>query len=391
METPLVETNTILPTTLWPNLIYGIVNRPDPLVIFNQVEIRAELSDQLRSKRLPSLKRQVIALLNAFVCPPSDIENKPGYILNLVIKILSKLDVTLGKIKFAIACIDPGLESKEVKHDNEFGQAKHFVCSRLGLITSMVTGHVCELLAACGSSMEEFGYTFAVDQPRKKAEVLKIKETCLDSINRTLEFLNKSELSFMQDALRAHIEMVNAAHKKFIKFINRPAPKSATATRRLTCYLNGTRNRRAEIGKLRNQTYSTLSVIATVRLTRLFLEKMLKISTDTKNFKMVTNLSSSEIFKFAGMTTTLSESIERLIQALCGEITQDQLQDIMTIHRANARLQCDPKRIFFAINHIFVSVDHQVEQPPHKIYYKNWFYEWNKLHWMVRQKFIDSF
>ncbi|POW15790.1 hypothetical protein PSHT_07027, partial [Puccinia striiformis] len=390
METPLVETNTILPTTLWPNLIVATALHPwrrhkdsDPLVIFNQVEIRAELSDQLRSKRLPSLKRQVIALLNAFVCPPSDIENKPGYILNLVIKILSKLDVTLGKIKFAIACIDPGLESKEVKHDNEFGQAKHFVCSRLGLITSMVTGHVCELLAACGSSMEEFGYTFAVDQPRKKAEVLKIKETCLDSIDRTLEFLNKSELSFMQDALRAHIEMVNAAHKKFIKFINRPAPKSATATRRLTCYLNGTGNRRAEIGKLRNRTYSTLLVIATIRLTRLFLEKMLKISTDTENFKMRDfQICRNDYHAFRKY---------REAYPLCGEITQDQLQDIMTIHRANAHLQCDPKRIFFAINHIFVSVDHQVEQPPHKIYYKNWFYEWNKLHWMVRQKFIDSF
>ncbi|KNE86989.1 hypothetical protein PSTG_19642, partial [Puccinia striiformis f. sp. tritici PST-78] len=105
-----------------------IHNRPDPLELISQVDIRKELWDQLQSKRLPSLRRQINSLANALASPSSDYQNKPVSKLKLVLKILAKLDTILGKIKFAIACISPDIEPIRVRIDQDFKKLKSFIC-----------------------------------------------------------------------------------------------------------------------------------------------------------------------------------------------------------------------------------------------------------------------
>ncbi|KAI9621520.1 hypothetical protein KEM48_007653 [Puccinia striiformis f. sp. tritici PST-130] len=90
-----------------------IHNRPDPHALFNEVDIRTDLLDALKSKRLPTLKRRLISLSNALESP-CDHKSKPLAKLKKVLKILSKLEITLEEIKFAIACIVPDLDPHEV-------------------------------------------------------------------------------------------------------------------------------------------------------------------------------------------------------------------------------------------------------------------------------------
>ncbi|WAQ83359.1 hypothetical protein PtA15_3A729 [Puccinia triticina] len=350
------------------SLTDGIVNRPDPVVLFNQVEIRTELLEQLQSKRFPSLRRHVIALSNALISR-TDPQNDPVSKLKLILKILTKLDVTLDKIKFAIACINPGIDPQEVRHDQDFNKARQVICCRLDLITNLVTGHVCDLLHSSRHFMEDSGYTFAVDHPHKRAEVRELTDTCLDSIDRALDFMNKSELDFIQDAWRVLIESINDALKKFTKFINRPYP-----------------------APLSDQPRTKSSVIAVIKLARMFFAKLLQMSTDKRNFKMATHLNSRELDIFAGMNNLLSAKIEKLVDGLGrGDNGADQFENFLTVQGSIAHLQNAPKTILFMIDHFFIPVAPQADQPSHKMYYKGWFYQFNSAYRLATDDLQEAY
>ncbi|OAV96530.1 hypothetical protein PTTG_00979 [Puccinia triticina 1-1 BBBD Race 1] len=366
----------------------NIVNRPDPLVLFNQVEIRTELIDQLKSKHFPSLKRQVTALSNALISR-SNPKTTPISQLKLALKALSKLDVTLGKIKFAVACINPGLDPQEVRHDQDFKKAKQATCSRLGLIANVVTGNICDFLRNCHRFMVGSGLAVAVEDAQRRREMLAMAHISSVSIDRALEFMNMSELNFIRDGWQSHIDSMDDCLQKFITFCNRPAPQSKHRTRSRP--VNEDRNTRSNIAPLRGQPRTITSVIALIKITRMLLAKLQHMSADKENFSMVTNLTSRELDIFTQMATMLAESIEKLVEALCGDIDGDQFEDIMTIHDSISQLQTFPKTIFFMADHIFLPVVHQADQPSHKMYYKAWFYQWNRLHQLAAQNFLDAF
>ncbi|KAA1079240.1 hypothetical protein PGT21_005157 [Puccinia graminis f. sp. tritici] len=379
----------------YSSLSDGIHNRPDPLEIFNQVEMRTELLDQLRSKRFPSLRRQVIALSTALISPTNP-QNDPISKLTLVLKVLSKLDVTLGKIKFAIACINPSLDPEEVTHDKDFKKAKQLICCRLGIIVDLVTGYVCELLRVSCRFIEDSGHAFAIDQPQKRAKVLTITDTFSVSLDRALQFMNKSESDFMKDAWRSHMESIDGSLKKFLEFLHRLAPRSKNGRRSAgnprAAHAGARRgNARSNITQPSHQPQTTKSAIALIKLTRLFLAKLSKMSTDKEHFRVVTELNSRELSIFAGLTTMVSGCIEKLVEGLCGVIGGDEFEDIMTVHGSISRLQTAPKMITTIVNHIFVPVVHQADQPSHKMYYKAWFYQWNRLHQLAAENFLDAF
>jgi hypothetical protein len=368
----------------------GIVNRPDPTVLFNQVEFRMELIEQLRTKRLSTLRRQVFALSKTLLTP-SDPQNTPVSKLTEVLKILSKLDATLGKIKFAIACINPDLNVLEVRHDHDYKNAKKALCCRLGQMTYETTGYVCELLRTSCRFIEAAGHNFAVDEPEKKNKVLTIAMNCSDAVDMTLGFMELSELKIFQHAWRSHIDSINDALQKFLKFVNPPARDSGPQPEE-TPLVNEDANARPERAQpISNQPHTIISVIAIIKLSRLFYAKLLEMTSDQTNFRIVTDLTSRELDMFTGMTIDVSESIEKLVKALCGEIDGDPIEGILATHDSITKLQSAPKTILFAINHIFPPVTHQGNQTPRKIYYKAWFYRWNNLHQLATRNFNKAF
>ncbi|KAA1107224.1 hypothetical protein PGT21_006809 [Puccinia graminis f. sp. tritici] len=371
--------------TLWD----GIVNRPDPMVLFNQVECRTELIEELRTKRFYTLRRQVFALSKTLITPANS-QITPVSKLKEILKIISKLDATLGKIKFAIACINPDLNVLEVRHDHDYKNAKKALCCRLGLMTYETTGYVCELLRTSCRFIEDLGHNFAVDAPRKKNEVLTIASNFSDAIDMTLNFMDLSELKIFQHAWRSHIDSMDDALQTFLKFVNRPAPDSAP---QLEAHLvNEDANARPERAPpISNQPHTIISVIAIIKLSRLFFAKLLEMTSDQTNFSTVTDLTSRELDIFAGMTVEVSESIEKLVKAVCGELEEDPIENILATHDSITHLQSAPKTILSAINHVFPPVFHQGNQPSRKIYYKAWFYRWNNLHQLATRNFNKAF
>ncbi|WAQ83366.1 hypothetical protein PtA15_3A736 [Puccinia triticina] len=359
-----------------------IVNRPDPLALFNQLEIRMELINQLQSKHFPSLKRQVISLSNALigVLSSPDFKDKPFSKIKQGLKVLAKLDVTMDKIKFAIACIDPDLDPQEVKHDQDFKKAKLVTCNRLGAIVNVVTGAVVDLLR----SMELAGpvdHPVMSDYPLMRTEMLAIARSCSASIDTALELMNMSELRFIRDGWELQINSMDDSLKKYITFVNRPAPRKNRSNR----------NNPSNIARLNNHPRTKASVVAVIKLTRLFLAKLEKMSADKKNFSMVSNLSSRELDMFSEIATKISESIVKLVKALSGNSDANRFQDILAVHDSITQLQSAPKTILFMCNHIFLPVVHQADQPSHKMYYKAWFYHWNRLHQLATRNSLKAF
>ncbi|KAA1121732.1 hypothetical protein PGTUg99_022845 [Puccinia graminis f. sp. tritici] len=310
-------------------LWHGIVSPADPLVIFKQVDIRKQLLDQLHSKRLSSLRRQVDSLTKALLAR-SALRKKitPVSKLKLVLKILAKLELTMGKIKFAIACISPDLKPAEVRDDQYFENLKWFISRRLAIRIYAVNKHLCALLATYRRLMEQFGHLFAHHEPQKTIDVITLTETCLDSIDEALAFTNKSELNLLQDEWRLTIDSLNETLASFVKFDNWTPPRSPdpadTARRSMG---EDPREDEPTPESLLGQphllhpamSHCRISVIAAVKLSRLFVAQLLKISQDTENFQMVPDLSTRELEKFRTMTSTIATSMKNVVSNLSEE------------------------------------------------------------------------
>ncbi|KAI9621909.1 hypothetical protein KEM48_007517 [Puccinia striiformis f. sp. tritici PST-130] len=220
-------------------------------------------------------------------------------------------------------------------------------------------------------------------KPRKKLKkVMKI----LSNLETTLEEIKFATACIIPD-LDPHelskrdgnpIDKINNSLKQFLEFIHQQD--------RLT------KEQSISVGQeVGDQSLSkgTISAIATLKLTRLFLAKLLKLSTDKENFSMVTNLSSRELNSFARVTTTLSISIEKVVNAICGSV-DNEMNDALLIQKSASNILAAPKLLFNMIEYVFVPVVHQVDQPSPKIYYRAWFYQWNSVHHSIALSFGDA-
>ncbi|KAI7934005.1 hypothetical protein MJO28_017338 [Puccinia striiformis f. sp. tritici] len=349
----------------------GILNRPDPLVIFNQVDLRNDLTNQIKSKRLLTLKRQVQSFSNALITQTTS--EKPVPKLKRVLKIVAKLDVTLGKIKFAIACINPGLDPSEVRHDHEYKNVKQAMSCRLALTTYVVSGLVCDLLANSRRLIQESGHLFNTFHT-KRTELLSIAENCSDGIEVALIFMNKSELNLIQDALETNIDKIDRSLVQFLIFLHSQPPLSE--------------EERILIGRdpsIREDSLSksTVSIMVILKLSRLLLSKIFKLSTDKQNFQMISNLSSREFDLFINLITNYSETIQRFVNLLTGNVEEDQFDDVSIMQKSLAYTATISQVILDMVEHIFVPHNLTIDQASFKLYYKAAFYQWNSAHQAV--------
>ncbi|KAA1107592.1 hypothetical protein PGT21_018919 [Puccinia graminis f. sp. tritici] len=233
----------------------------------------------------------------------------------------------MGKIKFAIACISPDLKPAEVRDDQDFENLKWFISRRLAIRIYVVNKHLCTLLATYRRLMEQFGHLFARHEPQKTIDVITLTETCLDSIDEALAFMNKSELNLLQDEWRLTIDSLNETLASFVKFDNWTPPRSPdpadTARRSMG---EDPREDEPTPESLLGQphlhpamSHCRISVIAAVKLSRLFVAQLLKISQDTENFQMVPDLSTRELEKFRTMTSTIATSMKNVVSNLSEE------------------------------------------------------------------------
>ncbi|KAI7963422.1 hypothetical protein MJO29_003849 [Puccinia striiformis f. sp. tritici] len=198
------------------NLFAGIVN-PASLAVYNQLDIRQELWDQLQSKRLPALRREVQSLSRALTDPP-DLYNKPIPKMKLVLKILSKIDATMGKIKLVIACVGPRLVRGDIRHDKDFKNLKIFNCHRIADCIYIINDKVCELLETYRLLIEESGHIFD-HQSESVDDVLMRTFTCSFWIDGTIEGMDRWELHHVQDEWRTGLDSINETLAVFYQFV----------------------------------------------------------------------------------------------------------------------------------------------------------------------------
>ncbi|WAR52758.1 hypothetical protein PtB15_2B183 [Puccinia triticina] len=382
---------------LWDSTV-----RPaDPLVLYNQVDKRKRLLAQLHSKDLPALKRQVVSLskvlvgqLDGIVTPISKIQ--------LVLKVLANLDTTMSKLKFAIACISPDLETGEVRHDKDFEKLKAFICSRLAARVYALTEDVCELLQMYRDLIQEAGHDFG-HLPQKKTQVLTTTEMCVDSIDEALAFMDKSELNHIQDEWRASIDLLDETLEAFARFASQ-APSCFTEQSRHSAILQAMSrpeddseehpdaDRRTETLILLQprpgmpQAQMTALVIASVKLSRLLMAQLLKISRDTNHFRMVPDSTTRELDVFVTLTTKLAISIKDVVLALSEGIAEDRFDDPVFLRDSIAAVVSTPEVILVMMDSFFVPLFGH-DSP--KIFHKYWFCQWNNLYRRVIKVYTE--
>ncbi|OAV94389.1 hypothetical protein PTTG_27011 [Puccinia triticina 1-1 BBBD Race 1] len=373
---------------IWDRINYG----RGPRALFNEIAIRTQLLAKLESICLPCLHGHVYALSKALVLRRSDppIHNQPlPFVskLKLMLKVLSKLESTLRDIKFAIACISPELDTEQMREDKDLKQLKLFPCSGLALRTYATTGLVTELLRISCEFIKESGHNFFED-PSKRNEIESMSAACLESVNQTLIFISHSEANIFQGGWEVNIKKMSGSLEKFVKFVNRTQAEIDEENRLSLADQVSTgpetsrpvRNTSQPPQEAENPrlAHATISVISIIKLSRLLVAKLLKMSTDKENLAIVSDLSSRELALFVTMVDALTDSIEKLVDALCADIPEDQYDDIIVINTSICHLLTAPRFILQAVRHIFRPVHH--DQPLEKIHLKAWFYRWNKLH-----------
>ncbi|KAH9459888.1 hypothetical protein Pst134EA_006975 [Puccinia striiformis f. sp. tritici] len=338
------------------NLFAGIVN-PASLAVYNQLDIRQELWDQLQSKRLPALRREVQSLSRALTDPP-DLYNKPIPKMKLVLKILSKIDATMGKIKLVIACVGPRLVRGDIRHDKDFKNLKIFNCHRIADCIYIINDKVCELLETYRLLIEESGHIFD-HQSESVDDVLMRTFTCSFWIDGTIEGMDRWELHHVQDEWRTGLDSINETLAVFYQFV-------AACSEEHNAHLIRVKAR---------------SVIAALKIARLLLGKLLEISKDTKNFRMRSDLTSRELDVFVTMTNTLAASFRTLVYSLSPSMSRGQDNSPMIIQQSLSHLQASPRVILLMMNSIFLPVlDRADDFPSPIVSHKVWFRRWNNLH-----------
>ncbi|WAR60997.1 hypothetical protein PtB15_13B248 [Puccinia triticina] len=354
--------------SIWDRINYG----QEPLAIFNEIAIRTQLLAKLQSKSLPSLRRHVLALSRILLLRRSDppLDNQPMplvYKWKLMLKVLLKLESTLRDVKFAIACISPALDSKEMRDDKDFKQLKFFRSSRLALRTYAATGKVGAFLQNSYRFIYESGQHCYEDSSRRH-EIETMAIACSESINWTLIYISKSEVNVFQDAWEGAIESISDS-------LGNARP------------VNDTSDTPPQADHIR-LSHTPLSIISVIKLSRIFVAKLLKISTDKENLTMVSDLSSREIDMFGRTTQAISESIARLVDALRAANPDDQVDDSEIMTKSISDLLGAPRVILLLLQHIFRPV--HPDRLWYKIHLKAWFYQWNKLHRLATQQFLDD-
>ncbi|KNF01611.1 hypothetical protein, variant [Puccinia striiformis f. sp. tritici PST-78] len=350
------------------NLWNGIPSRPQPRKLLIQVDFRKKLLEKLQSAYLPTLRQHITALSEALI-GQFNVQQDPVLKLKLVLEVLPELDATLGKIKYSVAHINPGLNDYEVNNDKDFDKLKQFFCCRLALRIYPITG----LVSACSHS-----------------------------IDTGIEYItNKSELNLIQDVWHQNMASIDEVLERFLEFgyqmttqlhEERHSVGDEVALRPETQPEDRDEHDSFKTSQLEDQLISPAaeSMIALMKLSRLFLAHLSKVLTDQEKFSMVSDLTSRELEHFRRATNMFTQIINDLLDTLLSDTDDNHDEDILKAKKLIHMLICVPKVILACVVHVFVPVVPKADQPSPKTYFKAWFYHWNTLFRLAARNLLEG-
>ncbi|KAI9619903.1 hypothetical protein KEM48_008397 [Puccinia striiformis f. sp. tritici PST-130] len=280
-----------------------------------------------------------------------------------------QLDATLGKIKYSVAHINPGLNDYEVNNDKDFDKLKQFFCCRLALRIYPITG----LVSACSHS-----------------------------IDTGIEYItNKSELNLIQDVWHQNMASIDEVLERFLEFgyqmttqlhEERHSVGDEVALRPETQPEDRDEHDSFKTSQLEDQLISPAaeSMIALMKLSRLFLAHLSKVLTDQEKFSMVSDLTSRELEHFRRATNMFTQIINDLLDTLLSDTDDNRDEDILKAKKLIHMLICVPKVILACVVHVFVPVVPKADQPSPKINFKAWFYHWNTLFRLAARNLLEG-
>ncbi|KAI7965641.1 hypothetical protein MJO29_001389 [Puccinia striiformis f. sp. tritici] len=382
------------------NLWNGIPSRPQPRKLLIQVDFRKKLLEKLQSAYLPTLRQHITALSEALI-GQFNVQQDPVLKLKLVLEVLPELDATLGKIKYSVAHINPGLNDYEVNNDKDFDKLKQFFCCRLALRIYPITGLVCKLLNTSWRFIEESGHNFG-DEPQKRTVLLTLTAACSHSIDTGIEYItNKSELNLIQDVWHQNMASIDEVLERFLEFgyqmttqlhEERHSVGDEVALRPETQPEDRDEHDSFKTSQLEDQLISPAaeSMIALMKLSRLFLAHLSKVLSDREKFSMVSDLTSRELEQFRRATNMFTQIINDLLDTLLSDTDDNHDEDILKVKKLIHMLICVPKVILACVVHVFVPVVPKADQPSPKTYFKAWFYHWNTLFRLAARNLLEG-
>ncbi|WAR55336.1 hypothetical protein PtB15_6B75 [Puccinia triticina] len=358
--------------------------------LFQQVELRTELWNRLKSGLLPSLRHRITAL--SLSLDPCDLRKDPAGKLKQVLEILSELEQTLVQVKASIATIAPVLKPSAVSDDAHLKHLKAFRCGRVRLTVETLVRVLSELFQSGVRFTENLG-----DAPGQEAgcrdEVLSVTSMVWSSIDRTIEWFDRSEFSLLQEQWESEVGLVDDALDELTELINRTGPEEANKSGADSSsedddddYFRDSDSPPSE--QVLQLARSTLQII---KLARLFLNKLSKTTVRKEACRMVTEMSSSQLESLLSSTRSISRNIDEIVCTLGDADEHDQAFTTDFLIEFGQNLSESFEQIQRALERYLIPlIAEDTPSASSKVTSQTWFAEWNKHFLSATQNYTQN-
>ncbi|WAQ85453.1 hypothetical protein PtA15_6A81 [Puccinia triticina] len=337
--------------------------------LFQQVELRTELWNRLKSGLLPSLRHRITAL--SLSLDPCDLRKDPAGKLKQVLEILSELEQTLVQVKASIATIAPVLKPSAVSDDAHLKHLKAFRCGRVRLTVETLVRVLSELFQSCVRFTENLG-----DAPGQEAG-------CRDEVLSVTSMEQwESEVGLVDDALDELTELINRTGPEEA---NKSGADSSSEDDDDDYFRDSDSPPSEQVLQLAR---STLQII---KLARLFLNKLSKTTVRKEACRMVTEMSSSQLESLLSSTRSISRNIDEIVCTLGDADEHDQAFTTDFLIEFGQNLSESFEQIQRALERYLIPlIAEDTPSASSKVTSQTWFAEWNKHFLSATQNYTQN-
>jgi len=371
---------------IWNHLPYP----ENPLAAFNQVKLRQAHVDRLRSSLLPALRRLATTFLQALL-DALTLQRDALSQLKLILETLSEINIVVHEVKCSLAMIDPGIRPLDASHDGDYRHAKSFVCSRFASEIYSLVNSLCQSFRTSVDLLEGFGQVGGDGSPAVECTVHKMTTSFCDLTDAVIEFMKQSELQILQSHWQPFICRIdetllgfvknhrnNSKEEQSIDAVGRQVSQPETRIANLD-----DENSRSETSPTRSQSdkddLASLT-IAIIKVSRLLLIKLFRISKNKETFILASNMPSIKLELFLTSSQMFAESIEDFAGPMYHNPDNLTLEDIYSnLENAVLRLNAASQYMLGIIDHVLPPFVHLSNQLSPETNPKVWFHECHQL------------
>ncbi|PLW17757.1 hypothetical protein PCANC_09064 [Puccinia coronata f. sp. avenae] len=327
--------------------------REDENLTLDQMDEKIDCLHDLRTSVLPSIKRQILDLLQSL-----DLSEQPTYPCpdpELTTKIISEMHRTIGKAMSAAETIGLEAPQPEPSHDRQLKEFKQFRSNRILWKTkAVIHQNLCDLLETFGMWLLEWDrqedredVEFQTKSAETGRELSALAVSARIEIDAVLEWLSLSDLAIIQEEWQG------------------PRRKASDMLAALAEMLNGTyvwrkkadQNEQADETDLeKKKAHRARAIqlarwaIPMVKLTRLFYTKL--CTTSQLPFTLDPEISSKEHDELRDKVGALYARIDRVLGGLCFiyETDEDLANKIRGLREVTLRSTGDLDRALLALS-----------------------------------------